>query len=48
MLGCGFGSHHSGLLLVLEPVASAFAVEGGRVVQKPVEDGCGDDVVGQD
>src|SRR5258708_38695638 len=38
----------TGLLLVLEPVALALAVDGGRVVQQPVEDGRSDDVVGED
>ena len=38
----------TGLLLVLEPVALALDVDGGRVVQQPVEDGRSDDVVGED
>src|SRR5258708_35845028 len=38
----------TGLFLVLEPVALALDVDGGRVVQQPVEDGRSDDVVGED
>src|SRR5258708_28979724 len=38
----------TGLLLVLEPVALDLDVDGGRVVQQPVEDGRSDDVVGED
>ena len=38
----------AGLLLVLEPVTFALDVDGGGVVQQPVEDGRGDDVVGED
>src|ERR1700686_4420974 len=38
----------TGLLLVLEPVALALDVDGGRGVQQPVEDGRSDDVVGED
>lgn len=39
---------HSGFLLVLEPVALALDVDGGRVVQQPVEDGRSDHIVGED
>ena len=38
----------TGLVLVLEPVALTLDVDGGRVVQQPVEDGRSDDVVGED
>jgi hypothetical protein len=43
-----FGGDDTGFLLVLEPVAFALDVDGGRVVQQPVEDGRIDHVVGED
>ena len=43
----GFVDHPSSLL-VLEPVTLAFNVDGGRVMQQPVQDGAGDDVVRED
>ena len=44
----GFGSDHSSFFLVFETVAVAFDVDGGGVVQQLVEDGRGDDIVGED
>jgi len=38
----------TGLLFILEPVAFALDVDGGGVMEQPVEDGRGDDVVGED
>ena len=38
----------AGLLLVLEPIALALDVDGGGVIEQPVKDGRGDDVVGED
>ena len=38
-LAGGFGGDDPGLFLVFEPVALAFDVDGGGVVQQPVEDG---------
>ena len=38
----------AGLLLILEPIALALDVDGGGVVEQPVKDGRGDDVVGED
>ena len=37
------GREHAGLLLVLEPVALALDVDGGGVVQQPVQQCCGED-----
>ena len=44
----GFCGDDAGLLLVFEPVALALDVDSGGVMQQPVEDGRGDDVVGED
>lgn len=41
-------SEYFGFLLVLEPIALAPDVDGGGVVQQPVEDDRDDHVVGED
>lgn len=42
------GSDHAGFLLVLQPVAFALDVDRGGVMEQAVEDGRGDDVIGED
>src|SRR5271154_733375 len=43
-----FCGDDAGLFLVFEPIALALDVDGGGVMEQPVQDGRGDDVVGED